>query len=692
MMPSASTRSDEAHEVRLHLTGMTCTSCANRISRKLNKLPGVDAVVNFATEEASVTFDPSNVRIEDLIEAVRAAGYDASLKEDKKVLSTARQWQIFAVSGALALALNVITISGAPVPTWVQAFLAAIALLLTGSRFYTAAAKAIRHGSVSMDTLVALGSGIGFLYSVVAVILGLRGPYFFDASATIVTVIYLGKVLEDNSKLAARSSLEELKKLSAGSALVLQDNQEIETPISALQPGQLVVVKAGQLVPADGRIRDGSGVIEAKAITGEPLPRTMQVGDQIAGGSILRQGRIVVELEAVGAQTIIGQVADLVIEAQSRKAKLQRLADRVSAFFVPAVIAVALVVALVRYATHSSLGETVGAAVTILVVACPCALGLATPMAFLVGTARAAREGVLITNPDVLEAAGRIDTIAFDKTGTVTSGEIKADLSNLDDYSRKLVGSLAAFSDHPVSRSLSMQVDDYLPVEEAVEEIGKGLTGIVDGHEVKLGSQHYVGGKEAIGKAVFVKIDANEPIAIALEDPLRSDATEAIALLGSRGYDLVMLSGDDETHTKAIAEALGLQRYFANVSPGEKAQIVKQLQGEGRRVAMVGDGINDAAALAQADVAISLAQAAELAKSVAGITLVNSNITAVAYALELATKTLRNIKQNLSWAFGYNVVAIPLAVAGILSPIIAAVLMASSSVIVVTNASRLRRA
>jgi copper/silver-translocating P-type ATPase len=676
---------------------MTCTSCANRISRKLNKLPGVDAVVNFATEEASVTFDPSNVRIEDLIEAVRAAGYDASLKEDKKVLSTARQWQIFAVSGALALALNVITISGAPVPTWVQAFLAAIALLLTGSRFYTAAAKAIRHGSVSMDTLVALGSGIGFLYSVVAVILGLRGPYFFDASATIVTVIYLGKVLEDNSKLAARSSLEELKKLSAGSALVLQDNKEIETPISALQPGQLVVVKAGQLVPADGRIRDGSGVIEAKAITGEPLPRTMQVGDQIAGGSILRQGRIVVELEAVGAQTIIGQVADLVIEAQSRKAKLQRLADRVSAFFVPAVIAVALVVALVRYATHSSLGETVGAAVTILVVACPCALGLATPMAFLVGTARAAREGVLITNPDVLEAAGRIDTIAFDKTGTVTSGEIKADLSNLDDYSRKLVGSLAAFSDHPVSRSLSMQVDDYLPVEEAVEEIGKGLTGIVDGHEVKLGSQHYVGGKEAIGKAVFVKavfvkIDANEPIAIALEDPLRSDATEAIALLGSRGYDLVMLSGDDETHTKAIAEALGLQRYFANVSPGEKAQIVKQLQGEGRRVAMVGDGINDAAALAQADVAISLAQAAELAKSVAGITLVNSNITAVAYALELATKTLRNIKQNLSWAFGYNVVAIPLAVAGILSPIIAAVLMASSSVIVVTNASRLRRA
>jgi Cu+-exporting ATPase len=692
MMPSASTRSDEAHEVRLHLTGMTCTSCANRISRKLNKLPGVDAVVNFATEEASVTFDPSNVRIEDLIEAVRAAGYDASLKEDKEVFSTARQWLIFAVSGALALALNVITISGAPVPTWVQAFLAAIALLLTGSRFYTAAAKAIRHGSVSMDTLVALGSGIGFLYSVVAVILGLRGPYFFDASATIVTVIYLGKVLEDNSKLAARSSLEELKKLSAGSALVLQDNQEIETPISALQPGQLVVVKAGQLVPADGRIRDGSGVIEAKAITGEPLPRTMQVGDQVAGGSILRQGRIVVELEAVGAQTIIGQVADLVIEAQSRKAKLQRLADRVSAFFVPAVIAVALVVALVRYATHSSLGETVGAAVTILVVACPCALGLATPMAFLVGTARAAREGVLITNPDVLEAAGRIDTIAFDKTGTVTSGEIKADLSNLDDYSRKLVGSLAAFSDHPVSRSLSMQVDDYLPVEEAVEEIGKGLTGIVDGHEVKLGSQHYVGGKEAIGKAVFVKIDANEPIAIALEDPLRSDATEAIALLGSRGYDLVMLSGDDETHTKAIAEALGLQRYFANVSPGEKAQIVKQLQGEGRRVAMVGDGINDAAALAQADVAISLAQAAELAKSVAGITLVNSNITAVAYALELATKTLRNIKQNLSWAFGYNVVAIPLAVAGILSPIIAAVLMASSSVIVVTNASRLRRA
>jgi copper/silver-translocating P-type ATPase len=676
---------------------MTCTSCANRISRKLNKLPGVDAVVNFATEEASVTFDPSNVRIEDLIEAVRAAGYDASLKEDKEVFSTARQWLIFAVSGALALALNVITISGAPVPTWVQAFLAAIALLLTGSRFYTAAAKAIRHGSVSMDTLVALGSGIGFLYSVVAVILGLRGPYFFDASATIVTVIYLGKVLEDNSKLAARSSLEELKKLSAGSALVLQDNQEIETPISALQPGQLVVVKAGQLVPADGRIRDGSGVIEAKAITGEPLPRTMQVGDQVAGGSILRQGRIVVELEAVGAQTIIGQVADLVIEAQSRKAKLQRLADRVSAFFVPAVIAVALVVALVRYATHSSLGETVGAAVTILVVACPCALGLATPMAFLVGTARAAREGVLITNPDVLEAAGRIDTIAFDKTGTVTSGEIKADLSNLDDYSRKLVGSLAAFSDHPVSRSLSMQVDDYLPVEEAVEEIGKGLTGIVDGHEVKLGSQHYVGGKEAIGKAVFVKavfvkIDANEPIAIALEDPLRSDATEAIALLGSRGYDLVMLSGDDETHTKAIAEALGLQRYFANVSPGEKAQIVKQLQGEGRRVAMVGDGINDAAALAQADVAISLAQAAELAKSVAGITLVNSNITAVAYALELATKTLRNIKQNLSWAFGYNVVAIPLAVAGILSPIIAAVLMASSSVIVVTNASRLRRA
>jgi Cu+-exporting ATPase len=574
---------------------------------------------------------------------------------------------------------------------WLALALAAPVVLWCGAGFHRAALRNARHGVATMDTLVSLGTLVSLAWSTVVLAAGLGGHRYFEVGAAITTLILVGRALEARARRRAGSAIRALLALRADTARVLRDGDEVELPIDELRVGDRFVVRPGERIATDGVVEDGASAVDRSLLTGESTPVEVTAGERVEGATLNVDGRLVVRATGVGADTALARIARLVEEAQSGKARAQRLADRVSGIFVPVVIAIALATFAGRLALGGDAGAALTAAVAVLIVACPCALGLATPAALMAGTGRGAELGLLIRGPEALESARRISTIVLDKTGTVTEGALAVTgVRTLNGMRRdevlRLAGAVESASEHPIARAIAAQARAELgalpPVERFRNEPGARVTGVVEGRTVAVGRD---------GDAIAVRVDGTPVAHLALADTLRPTSAAAVAELKRLGLVPVLLTGDGREAAERIAAQVGIERVLAGVSPGGKAAEVRRLQAGGEAVAMVGDGINDAPALAQADLGIAIGSGADVAIEASDLTLLSGDLRAAADAIRLSRRTLATIRANLFWAFAYNVAAIPLAVAGLLDPIVAAAAMALSSVFVVGNALRLRR-
>ena len=715
--PDERTRS----RVELALGGMTCASCAARIEKRLNRLDGVAATVNFATEQASVAFDPDQASLDGLIGAVEAAGYHASLPQEALGdEDPAKPWRLRLVV-AVALSAPLMVWAWAPPLQfagweWVSLGLATPVVFWSGWPFHRGAVLNARHLTATMDTLISVGTLAAWAWSTVVLVGGISEDLYFDAAGVITALILLGRYFEARAKRRSGEAIRKLLELGAKEARVLRDGQEVLVPVEQLRVGDRFIVRPGEKLAADGVVESGESAVDASMLTGESVPVEVAAGDEVAAATINVSGRLVVRATRVGAETALAQIARLVAQAQAGKAKVQRLADRVSGVFVPVVIVLSLLTLAGWLLLGGSAGAAFTAAVAVIIIACPCALGLATPTALMVGSGRGAQLGILIKGPETLEQTRQVTSIVLDKTGTVTEGQMQvATLEAADGVSAEELLRLAAAaedaSEHPIARAIAERGRERLgalPVPERfTNRAGLGVKALVEGHDVLVGRPAFLAEwdiglsselstaterLEAGGNTVVaVAWDGLARGLIAVADSVKPTSAAAIEELKRLGLTPVLLTGDNERAAAAVAEQVGIDRVLAGVLPDEKAAEIRRLQETGEVVAMVGDGINDAPALAQADLGLSIGTGTDVAIEASDLTLVSGDLRAAGDAIRLARRTLATIKGNLFWAFAYNVAAIPLAIAGLLNPIIAAAAMSFSSVFVVTNSLRLRR-
>jgi Cu+-exporting ATPase len=707
--------------VQLSLEGMTCASCATRIERKLNKLEGVDASVNYATEQATVTYDPDRAAVDDLIHAVEAAGYRASVEaradaDESRARTLRTRLVVAAALTAPLVALAMVPPLQFPGWEWLAFALATPVVLWAGWTFHRAAVLNARHGLATMDTLISIGTLAAWAWSVVALLLVPDAHTYFEVGAVITTLILLGRYLEARARRRSSAAVRALLELGAKEARLLRNGDEVAVAIEDVETGDLMVVRPGEKIPTDGEVVEGVSAVDQSMLTGEPVPVEVGPGDEVAGATINASGRLLVRATKVGAETALAQIARLVEEAQAGKAPIQRLVDRVSAVFVPIVIGISLATLAGWLALTGDATAAFSAAVAVLIIACPCALGLATPTALMVGTGRGAQLGILIKGPEILERTRRITTIVLDKTGTVTEGRMwLAEATPADGVDRadllRLAGAVEDASEHPIARAIADRAREELgplpPVERFTNRAGLGVEAVVEGHAAIVGRPDLLAEwalelppalaeareqSEAEGRTVVAAgWDGAVTGLLVVADRIKPTSAEAVAELRRLDLTPVLLTGDNERTARSVAEAVGIEHVRANVLPEDKVEEVRRLQEAGEVVAMVGDGVNDAPALAQADLGLAIGTGTDVAIEASDLTLVSGDLRAAADAIRLARRTLRTIKGNLFWAFAYNVAAIPLAVVGLLNPVVAAAAMAFSSVFVVTNSLRLRR-